>query len=173
MCPWMRGPGKVPPARTAERITPSGLMSLLTMVKSVTGPMAAKAPLLSPKSIAMLRNSIRDMVKKKNRRRKEGEKIKGDIGWEGTTHLPTYKHNDEEADARRPICHYVARPPAKQAGSCSGGGRCYGGWHVLGRMPLVSDSSFRQSACFRHRILSRSWVSVPMWLAYGEGRAAR
>ena len=39
----MRGPGKLPPARTAAREKPSGEISALVISKSVTGPIAAFA----------------------------------------------------------------------------------------------------------------------------------
>lgn len=40
MFPLMSGPGKMPSARTAERLYPSGDMLELTTLRSVTGPIA-------------------------------------------------------------------------------------------------------------------------------------
>ena len=45
--PRMRGPGKVPPARTVGRLKPSGARFWLTMCRSVTGPMAEYEPVAS------------------------------------------------------------------------------------------------------------------------------
>ena len=40
--PEMRGPGKTPFMTTAARVYPSGVMSALEMVRSVTGPIAPR-----------------------------------------------------------------------------------------------------------------------------------
>lgn len=37
-CALMRGPGKIPPASVADRLKPSGAITLLTIVSSATGP---------------------------------------------------------------------------------------------------------------------------------------
>ena len=44
MLPETRGLGKVPPAKTAARVKPSGEMLAFVMGRSVTGPTAANAP---------------------------------------------------------------------------------------------------------------------------------
>ena len=48
MFPRMRGPGKVPPARTVGRLKPSGARFWLTMCRSVTGPIPAMAGTAMP-----------------------------------------------------------------------------------------------------------------------------
>lgn len=48
--PVIREPTTPPPARVAERVTPSGDTSALAMVRSVTGPMAAYVVLASKRN---------------------------------------------------------------------------------------------------------------------------
>ena len=63
MVPVIRGPGKVPPARTAGRVKPSGATSTFTMCRSATGPMAAYALMARPSVMNEVKVALKVIVK--------------------------------------------------------------------------------------------------------------
>ena len=62
LLPRIRGPGKTPFITMAARVNPSGAMSALEMVRSVTGPMAAYAETVKRMAVKASKDRIPAMT---------------------------------------------------------------------------------------------------------------